>query len=136
MDSPTVTVTSFISRISKREVIASLGPVSRYHLKNAALLTAVPLASGVTLLFLLVIQRWECWAVIAGTHAVIDRMAIASTICRLKNLIWIGPDAPEKEENTGYGIETPPFIRFWLVVIVDNTMHLVINHVALKYLNQ
>ena len=86
--------------------------------------------------FLLVIQRWECWLVITGTHAVIDRMAIASTICRIKNLIWFGPDAPEKEQNTGYGIETPPFVRFWLVVIVDNTLHLSINHVALTYLNQ
>lgn len=76
------------------------------------------------------------WLVIFGTHAVIDRMAIASTICRIKNLVWIGSDAPEKEENTGYGVETPPFIRFWLVVIVDNTLHLAINHVALNYLNQ
>ena len=36
---------------------------------------------------------------------------------------------------TGYGVETPPFIRFWLVVIVDNTLHLIINHIALNYLN-
>lgn len=63
-------------------------------------------------------------------------MAIASTICRIKNLAWFGPDAPEKEQNTGYGIETPPFVRFWLAVIVDNTVHLLINHIALKYLNQ
>lgn len=93
------------------------------------------------LLYLYVINgNWTkgfvAWSVIAGTHAVIDRLAIATTICRLKNLIWFGPDAPEKEQNTGYGIEMPPFIRFWLVVIVDNTLHLTINHIALKYLNQ
>ena len=76
------------------------------------------------------------WVVIFGTHAVIDRMALATTICRIKNLVWFGPDAPEKEENTGYGLQTPPFIRFWLVVIVDNTLHLIINHIALNYLNQ
>lgn len=76
------------------------------------------------------------WLLIFGTHAVIDRLAVATTICRIKNLVWFGPGAPEKEENTGYGIETPPYIRFWLVVIVDNTLHLVINHIALKYLNQ
>lgn len=80
-------------------------------------------------------KGWLAWGVIFATHAVIDRMAIASTICRIKNLVWIGPGAPEKEENTGYGIETPPFIRFWLVVIVDNTFHLIINHIALNYLN-
>jgi hypothetical protein len=81
-------------------------------------------------------RGWLAWSVIAGTHAVIDRLAVATTICRIKNLLWFGPDAPEKEQNTGYGIETPPFIRFWLVVIVDNTLHLIINHVALNYLNQ
>lgn len=75
------------------------------------------------------------WLVIFGTHAVIDRMAIAATLCRIKNLAWFGEDVPAKDENTGYGIDTPPYIRFWLVVIVDNTLHLIINHVALTYLN-
>lgn len=93
------------------------------------------------LLYLYIINgNWTrgllAWLVIFSTHGVIDRMAIASTICRIKNLVWFGPGAPEKEENTGYGIETPPFIRFWLVVIVDNTLHLSINHIALNYLNQ
>lgn len=78
---------------------------------------------------------WLAWFVIFSTHAVIDRLAIAKTICRIKNLVWFGSDVPEREEVTGYGIETPPFIRFWLVVIVDNTLHLIINHIALNYLN-
>ncbi|NBU11449.1 MAG: DUF3307 domain-containing protein [Proteobacteria bacterium] len=81
-------------------------------------------------------RGWLAWAVIASTHAIIDRLAVATTICRLKNLLWFGSGAPEKEQHTGYGIETPPFIRFWLVVIVDNTLHLIINHVALNYLNR
>lgn len=82
------------------------------------------------------VQGWKAWLVIFGTHALIDRMGMASTVCRLKNLLWFGPGAPQKDERTGYGIDTPPFIRFWLVVIVDNTMHLIINHIALIYLNR
>jgi hypothetical protein len=80
-------------------------------------------------------QGLTAWLVIFGTHAVIDRMAIAATLCRIKNLAWFGEGVPAKDENTGYGIDTPPYIRFWLVVIVDNTLHLIINHVALTYLN-
>ena len=74
------------------------------------------------------------WLVIFSTHAVIDRMAIASTFCRLNNLLWLGGDAPAKDDN-GYCTTTPPYVRFWLVVIVDNTLHLCINHIALNYLN-
>ena len=80
-------------------------------------------------------RGWLAWSMIAGTHAVIDRLAIASTICRLKNRFWFGPGSPERDPVTGYGVDTPPYIRFWLVVIVDNTLHLIINHVSLSYLN-
>ena len=48
-------------------------------------------------------------------------MAIASTFCRLNNLLWLGGDAPAKDDN-GYCTTTPPYVRFWLVVIVDNTL--------------
>jgi len=85
--------------------------------------------------FLLVIQRWEAWAVIFGTHAVIDRYQLAMFVCRFKNLFWFGPGRPESDPQTGYAKDTPLHVKFWLVVIVDNTIHLVINHLALKYLN-
>lgn len=85
--------------------------------------------------FLIVIQRWEAWAVICGTHAVIDRLRLSNHICRFKNVFWFGPGRPEADPDTGYAKETPLHVKFWLVVIVDNTVHLVINHLALKYLN-
>lgn len=77
----------------------------------------------------------KAWALIFVTHAVIDRMAVASIVCRIKNLVWFGADVPQKEPNTGYSVETPPYIRFWLMVIVDNTLHLCFNHIALNWLN-
>lgn len=92
-------------------------------------------AAVYSLPFLLVIQRWEAWAVIFGTHAVIDRYRLAMHVCRFKNLFWFGPDRPESDPESGYAKDTPIHVKFWLVVIVDNTVHLIINHLALKYLN-
>lgn len=85
--------------------------------------------------FLLVIKHWEAWAVIFGTHAVIDRYRIAQYVCRFKNLFWFGPGFPESETETGFAKATPEYVRFWLVVIIDNTLHLIINHLALRFLN-
>lgn len=40
----------------------------------------------------------------------------------------------ENCKATGYPSETPPFLAVWLMIIADNTMHLTINFLALKYL--
>jgi hypothetical protein len=92
-------------------------------------------AAVYSLPFLLVIQRWEAFAVIFGTHALIDRLRLANHLCRFKNVFWFGPGRPEHDPETGYAADTPAHVKFWLVVIVDNTAHLVINHLALKFLN-
>ncbi len=85
--------------------------------------------------FLIVIHHWEAWAVIFGTHAVIDRFRLANHVCRFKNVFWFGPGKPEQELESGYAKATPEHVRFWLVVIIDNTLHLIINHLALRFLN-
>ena len=96
---------------------------------------AIVHAAVYSLPFLLVIRQWEAWAVIFGTHAVIDRLQLGNHLCRFKNVFWFGPGRPEADAATGYAKDTPIYVKFWLVVIVDNTAHLVINHLALKYLN-
>lgn len=85
--------------------------------------------------FLLVIRNWQAWAVIFGTHAVIDRYRLAHGICRFKNAFWFGPGRPEPDPETGYSKGTPEHVKFWLVVIVDNSLHLIINHLSLLFLN-
>lgn len=76
--------------------------------------------------FLLLVSHWWQWAVIVGTHAIIDRYRIAANWCQ-----WYGVGHPglwAKEE----GFEYPqPFLGVWLTIIVDNTMHLTINYAAL-----
>lgn len=38
-------------------------------------------------------------------------------------------------EGTGYHKDRPPFLAVWLLIIADNTMHIVINGLALAYLS-
>ena len=71
--------------------------------------------------------------VIAGTHFVIDRWRLARHVVWLKNLV--GPYRPWAEcSTTGYPPEPPPWLAVWLMIIVDNLLHILINGLALKYL--
>ncbi len=39
----------------------------------------------------------------------------------------------EDSKATGYPSKTPPFMAVWLMIIADNTLHLLINYLAIKY---
>lgn len=84
-------------------------------------------------------------AVICGTHFVIDRYRLAGYWCRvwgtgctgwLWSLIAYRQSGfaslglwDEYRETTWE--EAPDYLRVWLLIIVDNTFHLTINHLAL-----
>lgn len=88
------------------------------------------------------------YAAMAVTHYLIDRYRLARFVCYAKN--WIQPvsdDIPGAPEGGshftrptgsvdagGFDPKTPPFLAFWLLIIVDNTIHLTINYLALRYL--
>ncbi len=79
--------------------------------------------------FLALVDNAAQWAVIVSTHAVIDRYRIASYWVRFwgigcQGAIWRDPNYREP----------PPFLAVWLLILVDNTMHLLINHMALRHL--
>lgn len=84
--------------------------------------------------FLLLTQRPETLAVIGGTHFVIDRWRLARFLIWAKNRPW--PDSRPWEEcsGTGYPKDMPPWLSTWLFIIVDNTLHIVINGAALTYM--
>lgn len=74
--------------------------------------------------------------VIGGTHAVIDRYRLA------KHVIWalnhaLPHDArdeypwAEARDNAGYSLTSPVWLKTWLMIIVDNTLHLAINATAI-----
>lgn len=73
-------------------------------------------------------------AVIGGTHIIIDRFRLAKHLVWLKNLM--APKAYRSPRTaTGYPDDTPPFLSVWLMIIVDNTAHLLINLLAVIYIH-
>lgn len=73
--------------------------------------------------------------VMIGTHAVIDRFRLARYVAYANS--FLSPPNEWKPWNecggTGYHKDTPPFLAMWLMIIIDNTMHLVINVLTLAY---
>jgi hypothetical protein len=93
--------------------------------------------------------------VICSTHFLIDRFRLAKYVCYAKNFLapksafmnvnldlgtgeryWIRTEKYRWENCnvTGYPSELPPFMAVWLMIVADNTMHLAINYLALKFL--
>jgi hypothetical protein len=99
------------------------------------------------------------WAgvVICGTHFLIDRYRLARYLVWLKN--WMGPFyravevryspsmrktfrhwerhnpmPPLADCPTGSPPFTPVWLSVWLLIIADNTLHMTINYLALRYL--
>lgn len=111
-----------------------------------------------TLPFLFLTQSWKALAFIAVTHFLIDRFGLARYVMWLKNHIgpfarleldptqmnylmwnWRDPYFPWKEcQQTGYHDQgndlRPNWIRVWLLIIADNTLHLILNGIALRFL--
>lgn len=77
-----------------------------------------------TLPFLLLTQNILALGIIAVTHMVIDRYRLAKWIAKIKNWNFTGD---------GYPAETPDWLRVWLMIITDNTMHLLINYTVLRW---
>lgn len=80
-------------------------------------------------------KKWLALFIIMITHFIIDKTSFAKYICYLKNLL-----APKKhmvkwkDSFLGYATDRPIFITFWLYVIVDNLLHVLINYLSLSYL--
>lgn len=89
-------------------------------------------ALAYTLPFLLLTRSPAALAVIAITHFVIDRWRLARYVVWLKN--WpMTPPWPECTA-TGYPPDRPAWMAVWLLIIADNTMHVICNGMALAHL--
>ena len=82
-----------------------------------------------SLLFAFIAPSIAAWVVIFWTHYFIDRYRLAVYWIRLVNRIPKAAAGP-----FGYPADKPPYMAFWLMVIIDNTLHLAINYAALTYL--
>jgi len=113
--------------------------------KTSSTVVALLHATLYGLPFLLLTRSPWALAVIVVTHAVIDRWRLARYWCE-----WWGvgywPSKPVEELRRGaaaqvYGPEDPvaredppPFLAVWLLIIVDNSIHLLINYSAIRWL--
>lgn len=107
--------------------------------------------------FLLLKPSWTAFAVILVTHFLIDRYRLARFVVWAKNVIfepamwgawWRSKDGKTQPKDfathskfcwsncsgTGYPSETPPWLAVWLMIAADNTLHLIINYAALRWL--
>lgn len=97
--------------------------------KTKSWLPAAVHALAYSLPFLLLQPSWWAWLVILSTHYLIDRYRLALYYIRLYNRV------PASEEGYfGYHQDKPAYMAFWLMVIIDNTLHLCINYAALRCL--
>ena len=121
--------------------------------KTSSWLWAAIHALFYTLPFLALTQDSWRLAVIGGTHAVIDRLGIARRWCEWYGVglpgVW---DAAPRIALAAWGraltsrgyrhgwtkdsiapfVAPPPFLGVWLIIIVANTMHLLINYAVLS----
>lgn len=89
-----------------------------------------------TLPYAFVTRSLLALAVIASTHIVIDRFRLARHVVWAKNLLaparyrhpWVECSA------TGYHESRPAWLAVWLMIIADNTLHLLINSAAVFWL--
>jgi len=99
--------------------------------KRKRSLAAALHAISYTLPFMFLTFNPWALAFICGTHFIIDRWGLARYVCWAKN--WPYPGSlPWKDcTATGYNPERPAFLTVWLLIIADNTMHLICNGIAL-----
>lgn len=83
--------------------------------------------------FLLLTQSPLALLVIVGTHAVIDRHRLARHVVWFKNQFAPAAFRPA-HTATGYPEETPPWLSFWLLILADNILHMLINVAAVVWL--
>jgi hypothetical protein len=112
--------------------------------------------------FLLLRPSWVAFAVILVSHFIIDRYRIARFMVWVKNVIlspvfwryissreWSGAwghantkrNIAEAREllwgnckDTGYPSQRPAWLAVWLLIAADNSLHIAINYVALRWL--
>ena len=95
------------------------------------------LAHAVTyvLPFLFLTTNAKVLLVIGGTHFIIDRYRLARYLVWVRNYPWPGSKPWAECRATGFSNGMPPYMSAWLLIIVDNIIHVVINGAAITYIH-
>jgi hypothetical protein len=86
-----------------------------------------------TVPFLSITHSLIALSIIGVTHFAIDRFKLAVLITKLKNYFLGSFDSDVWKSKNGYPDETPIWLSTWLVIILDNTLHITINHLTIIY---
>ena len=78
-----------------------------------------------TVPFALSTQSLVALAIIGGTHFLIDRYRLARFV------VWAKNGCRGPITATGYPEDTPVWLSVWLLIIADNTLHILINGLAI-----
>ena len=70
----------------------------------------------------------EWFLVLSVSHFFIDRFRLAQYWIMLVNWNW-------QSKNFGYDNDKPLWMSVWLMIIIDNTIHLLINSICIYYSN-
>lgn len=123
--------------------------------KTHAILPALAHALTYTVPFLLLTRSIPALLFIGGTHFLIDRFRLARYVCWAKNWLapWpvchsgnlcgaktehephrVPPTKPWRDcAATGYDPDRPLWLTLWLLIITDNTLHVICNTIALTW---
>lgn len=90
-----------------------------------------------TAVFLAITQSIWALLLIAGTHFLIDRFGLARKWCEFYGVgfPWSQTPNPDKHAFTTL-LPEPEYKTFWLIVVVDQSFHLVCNYFILLYLSR
>ena len=97
---------------------------------------AVAHAATYTVPYVFVTQSVWALLTIGVTHAVIDRYRLAKHVVWFKNQLAPKSFRPtwEDSKGAGYPSDTPVWMSTWLMIIADNTLHLLINTASVAWL--
>jgi hypothetical protein len=74
----------------------------------------------------LITNLWQLLLIVV-THYFIDRYRLAVYWIKFYNWNW-------NSNNYGFPDKTPTFMSVWLMIIIDNVFHLLINYLILSFL--
>lgn len=86
-----------------------------------------------TLPYVFVTQSVWALLIIGGTHVVIDRLRLARYVCWVRNQV-VPKTYRFPLTETGYPASVPAGLATALLIISDNTLHLLINTAAVLWL--
>lgn len=116
--------------------------------KVTASLPAAAHAVSYAAAFVPLTRSWRALAVIGGTHFAIDRWRLARHVVWAKNQAaparyryprsharatgYHPPDCPPGADPTSCSPGKPDWMAVWLMIVADNTLHLLLNRWALQ----